>query len=324
MEPKDYVLGRLSKLKEANMPARSFGTQEELVKFIYQALMSKKFRKYSVAPEYQQHIRSAIELNVRNNEPIKIALPFGGYKLWRLDEAPEVDWAELFSVIYYAYWLKPIFDNYKPGIWFDFYSDDIIVRTTNNIPREDTDRYCETFDKLLGFLRSYLPANARFTLNRVGEQYSSYEDFESELHKRMDELLKSNGGKFPTWSAKMATTFDLNVKPKADGNQDPEWREKTQLVYDAYHMVSKRRPYCRAPDKIVAFPSTLNNTIVVGSTKNSIVKFWVGVGVLKEAGGSFAESVLSPSQLASASFGWAPTSIEGLDGKNFRRVRITS
>ena len=48
--------------------------------YIFRKLMSKKFRKYSVNSEYQKHIRSAIELNVRNDEPIKITIIFGGYK----------------------------------------------------------------------------------------------------------------------------------------------------------------------------------------------------------------------------------------------------
>ncbi|MDO8451848.1 MAG: hypothetical protein Q7S76_03185, partial [bacterium] len=88
--------------------------------------MSKKYRKYAVNPEYIQHIRSAIESSVQRGDPIKLTLVFGGYKLWRLEEAPEVDWAELFSLMYYARWLLPIARVYEPGVWFDFYSDDVI------------------------------------------------------------------------------------------------------------------------------------------------------------------------------------------------------
>jgi hypothetical protein len=47
--------------------------------------------------------------------------------LWRIDEAPEADFAELFSSMYYVKWLKPVCEIYKPGVWFDFFVDDLIL-----------------------------------------------------------------------------------------------------------------------------------------------------------------------------------------------------
>ena len=320
MEPEDYIQNRLSALGKENQ-AEKIDSEKELVDFIYKSIMSKKFRKYSVNLEYQKEIYSAIELNVKNSQPIKITLVFGGYKLWRLDESPEVDWAELFSMIYYANWIKPVADNYKPGVWFDFYSDDIILRTINNIPEKDTEDYCESFQKLLIFLKSYIPKNITMTLNRVGKQYKTYNDFQTELNTKIDELRKQNLG-LPNLTPEQISTIELNVKLKPGQDKNPQWREKIALIHDSYMIISKRRPYYRTPDKIVAITRPVKNTIAVGTTKSSVVKFWVGVGALKKQDQSWIETILSPEQLKNTKFSWQETNIKNLNLKNFHKIRI--
>src|SRR3989338_1568893 len=150
--------------------------------------MSKKFRKYSVNPIAHDMVRKAIELNIQNSEPIKIAIPFGSYKLWRLEESPEPDWAELFVMIYYAYWLKPITDVYEQGVWFDFCGDDAILELMNNIPEKDTEKYKKTFRDLIRFISPYLPENFKYTFSPVGERYSSKEEFLTDLNSKVEEL----------------------------------------------------------------------------------------------------------------------------------------
>lgn len=324
MTSKEYIVSRLEGIKAVQSTPSESSPKTELAEFIYKTLMNKKFRKYSVNSEYQDHIRSAIELNIKKNEPIKIALVFGGYKLWRLEESPEVDWAELFSLIYYAYWLKPITDNYKPGVWFDFYSDDVIVELIDNVPKKDTEKYSETFKVLLEFLKSYLPTNMNFTLNRVGDQYESNEDFRKDLEEKVKEVKKKIGAELPIGLTKEEiATLELNVRPKPDQDKDPQWKEKIQLIHDAYMLVSKRRPYYRTPDKIVAITKSLPNTIAVGTTKTSVAKFWVGVGALKKVDDGFIETILSPAQLRDAKVNWEPISITGLEGRNFRKLRVS-
>lgn len=317
MTSQEYILERLRGLT-AKKPTQLFASQTELVDFLYKATISKKFRKYHVNPEYQKHIRSAIEYNVKNNEPIKIVLVFGGYKLWRLDEAPEPDWAELFSMIYYAYWIKPIADNYKPGVWFDFYSDDIIVRTIDNIPEQDTEAYIKNFCHLLDFLKSFLPRNIKFTLNRVGEQYDSYQTFQNDLNEKTKKIKN----KQKPLNQEQETTLELNVKLTSEQKKDPKWKEKVSLVHDAYTLVEKRRPYYRAPDKIIAITRPANNSIAVGTTKTSVVKFWIGVGALQKKANTFIETILSPSQLEATKYGWSTISIPDLKNKNFQKIRI--
>src|SRR3989344_5381925 len=183
MTPKEYIEQMLRGIKDKKVKQDG-----ELTDFIFATIMSKKFRKYSVNPIANDMVRKAIELNFQNKEPIKIAIPFGSYKLFRLEESPEPDWAELFAMIYYAYWLKPITDVYQYGVWFDFCGDDAILELMNNIPEEDTEKYKKTFRDLISFIQPYLPENFRYTFSPVGERYSSKEEFLADLNEKVKEL----------------------------------------------------------------------------------------------------------------------------------------
>lgn len=319
MKPADYINQALNNLKDTE--EISLG-DEDIVDCVYKLLLSKKFRKYSIKPpEYLDHIRSAIRLSVSKNEPIKLTLVFGGYKLWRLEESPEVDWAELFSFIYYANWLKPICDIYKPGIWFDFYSDDVILEIMDNVPKEDTETYIKSFRELLKFIKPYLSKNLNYTLNRVGDQYNSYEDFKKDLQQSIEKAKEELGG-LPKLNPEQVSLVELNVKLKPGQADDPKWKEKVFLIHEGYARVSKRRPYYRTDDKIFVITRPLENSIAVGTTKTSVVKFWIGAGILKRVDDSFVEYIYSPNRLQAAKFTKEKISIKGLEGENFRTIRI--
>lgn len=322
MTSKEYIIQRLNNLKsETAVPPKN---QEELINSIFKLLMSKKFRKYSPGPEYTQHILSVIKNNVSNNDPIKINLVFGAYKLWRLKEAPEVDWAELFALIYYTNWLKQICSTYKPGVWFDFFSDDVIVERLNNVPSSDTQKYLQSFRQLLDFIKSYVPKNLNFTLNRVADQYKSQEEFEKDLDESIKKVKEELNGKMPILTPQQIVTIELNVKLKPDQATDPYWREKVFIIHEGYARISKRRPYYRNSDKIMIALTPIVNSLALGTTKTSVVKYWVGVGVLEKRGDSFIENILSLKQLESRKSKKEEISIGGLDGKNFKRIRIIS
>lgn len=319
MTAQDYILEQLNKLKTSRKPEK-FDSEKDLEDFIFKAVMNKKFRKYSVTPEYQKRVRLAIQLNLKEHSAIKLRLGFGGYKLWRLEESPQVDWAEFFTLIYYAQWLKPITDNYKPGVWFDFSSDEIIVEKINNIPRVDLLAYQKTFRQLIEFLKNYTPKNLRFTLTPIRDWYTP-EEFEADLQNKI-ERVKREEVELPKLDEKERKAIDLNVKLKPGQDTDPSWREKIRLIMKAYRLLDKRGAYTRAKDKIRVFCDQIGNCVAVGTTKTSIAKFWAGVGALKIKNDSYIEYVLSPSQLQNAKYDWESVSLKSLENKNFGKVRI--
>ncbi len=320
MSAKEYIESKLDELKSRESHAK-IKSGQNLEDFILEVITSKKFRKYKINPiEYIDHIKGSISHSIKNNLPIRLVFPFGGYKLWRLEETPEADWAELFSMMYFAKWLKPIALAYKPGVYFDFSSDDVVVERMNNISKSDTERYAKSFKDVIGFLERFLPENFKFTLTPVSSYYSEVE-FENELKEKISEMEGQLGG-LPVLDERHRKMVELNVKLNPDQDKDPLWKEKVELLHQSYYTLSKRRAYNRSKEKILAFCYRMDNCVAVGTTKTSIAKFWPGVGGLVKNGDDFDQHVLSPSQAGDKDFKWEEISISGLEGKNFHKIRV--
>lgn len=323
MTAQEHIQSALGELKQPlNLEKPS---DNELVEAIFKLVMSKKFRKYSCKPELIQQIRTAIELNVKKQEPIKFTFLHGAYKLWRLEEAPEADWAELFSAMYYTKWLKPICEIYEPGVWFDYFVDDLILPKIHTSSLENMRKYLASYRQILDFLKQYQPKNYKMTITGVGDQFSSPEAFDEKLQSDIKRQAATLPKGVPELSQERIAMIDLNTQPTAETISDPKWREKNALVHDAYIGFTKRETnYHWQQDKIKVFtqPLASGTVIAVGSTKDSVMKFWVGVGVLRPKDGGFRQIILSPSQLEKVNYSFQDIEIVGLDGKNFNKIRV--
>jgi hypothetical protein len=162
------------------------------------------------------------------------------------------------------------------------------------------------------------------TITGVGEQFTSPEEFDKKLEEDIKEYAKNFPTGLPEVNDAQRAMMDLNVKPGEPQN-DPLWHEKNVLMHDAYITRTKAAPgYQNKPNKIKAFTQPLPNNmfLAVGTTKTSIVKFWVGTGVLKHQGDSFMPYILSPNQLAAANYTEEPIIIPGLEEKNFKTIKV--
>lgn len=323
MTAQEYIESSLQQLKEpVDLPQPK--TQDELIEAIFRLVTSKKFRKYSLTEEYAAYIKNAIRENVEANQPINLTFLGGCYKLWRLDEAPESDWAELFACMYFSRWAKPVCAMYKPGVWFDFFLDDVIVSRINNLPESDVEAYRVSRQRVLDFLKPYQPSNLRMTLTGVGSLFESREAYEESLEQSIKKLSDELPGGLPELTEAQLATTALNVKATPQQLADPKWREKVELVHSAYMMVKGATGYSTASNKIRVFTQPFPNgtCIAVGTTKDSIAKFWTGVGALKPRDDGLRQMILSPKQLEAAEFDWEDVRLQGLQGKNFGRVRV--
>lgn len=222
--------------------------------------------------------------------------------------------------MYFTEWLKPITEVYKPGVHFDFSSDDVIVERLNNVPKSDTEGYAKSFRLIFSFIEKYLPNNFKFTLTPVSSHYS-VEEFEIELKEKIATLEKELGG-LPMLDDKHKKMVELNVRLKPEQDKDPLWREKVELLHQSYYTLSRRRAYNRSKEKILVFCYRMDNCVAVGTTKTSIAKFWPGAGALKPNGVEFSEQILSPWQIQDFKYNWQDIFITGLEGKNFKKIRI--
>lgn len=318
MEPQEFILSKLEELKNFQ---GVHVDPEALVGEVVTRILSKKFRKYSVDDAFREHVQKVVEGAVAKDEPINMVWVFGGYKLWRVPTAPNVDWGELFSVIYFAKYAKTIGEVYKPGVVFDFYSDDVIVSQMDNIPQHDINAYQTGFRKILSFVRQYLPDNVRLEYHRVADQYGTGE-FDKELDANIDKLKKELPGGLPVMDEVRKALVELNVKLMPDQDKDPQWREKVLLVHDAYALTSKRRPYYRNENKIMIVNTPLKGALAIGTTKASVAKYWCGMGVLEKRGDSYVEKILSPKQLYTSVIDYIQINIEGLNGDNFKQICV--
>ncbi len=291
---------------------------------IFAKLMSKKFRKVHADGETVRVARRAIHTAVSSGQPVIVSFLFGGNKLWRLDEAPEIDWAELFAVLYFLRWMKTVASVYPPGARLDFYSEDIAVETLNNVPRAETERYSQTFRAMLDWLRPHIPAGVSLTYRRYGEEYASYNDYLAELETAKQRVLAAGHGKLPELSRRQEIATELNVRPLPGQTDDPQWREKTELIHRALEETDTLRRYLNDPALVMACPTSYSGWIAVGSTKRSYAKFWAAAGALLRDGDRYHELVLTPKQLEAGNFTWEQVAIPGLSGKNFAKVRVVA
>lgn len=324
MNPQEFIEERLEQTKASSKVAQNLGEipiEEKIKKLI----LSKKFRKYSAKLELIEQIEEAIALNVKENKPINLTFLNGAYKLWRLEESPNPDWAELFSLMYYTNWVKPICEIYEPGVHFDFFMDDFIVSRMNNISASDIRTYINSFNALLSFIKKYQPDNLEMTLTSVGSQFESEETFNKLLDQDVEELTKNTPGGLVEINDELKATIELNVKPTKEQLEDLEWQRKVWHLHVAYSATKKSVKYHHdRPEKILVFTQPLpsGKTVSVGTTKSSVMKFWVGAGVLKQDGGSYKEIILSSKQIEEDNFEFHEVYIDSLDGENFKKIRV--
>lgn len=225
----------------------------------------------------------------------------GAYKLWRLAESPEADWAELFALMYYTKYVKPICEVYGPGVWFDFFVDDWIIEKLDNIAETEISAYIKSYRSVMDFLKTFQPANLKMTITPVSSCFASREDFDMKLDKKFSTLP------LPELTEAEKNMVELNVRSNKTQMEDPNWREEVWKIHNAYLAIKGETGYHKNRlDKILVFnqPLPLGTALSLGTTKSSIVKFWVGVGALKPANDVYKMLILSPSQLKSSVFEW--------------------
>lgn len=320
MTPKDYILSTLEALKTP-IVLEDIGSIS-LEEAIYAKVMSKKFRKVKAAERAVRLTKEAIHLFVAEKKPIRIVQMFGGNKLWRFEEAPEIDWAELFSFTYFMQWSRLIASVYEPGVHFEYFSQDICVESMNNVPREQTDRYSQTFHEMLTVVRPFVPSNIQVSYIRLRDLYESTEQYYRELEVAKQKVLEENNGALPTMTDAMKKATELNVRLKPGQDDDVLWREKVELEHQAIFKTTMLAAYSSDPHMIWTCPTFYDDCVVTGSTKRSFAKFWAGVGALQPEGEKYAELVLTPKQLETIPYLWEDISIPGLDSRNFKKIRI--
>ncbi len=320
MTAQEYLIDTLARLADPSSVEQTPATPIEDV--IFAKVMSKKFRKLKAGQAAIDVTKKAIHHSVSNQTPIIVNVVFGGNKLWHFAEAPEIDWAEVFTTLYLVKYLKYIASAYEPGAYLEFYSMDVVLESMNNLPPTETDQYSNTFIAMLAWLRQYLPSNVKVGYRRYGQDYSDRSEYIAELDEAKAKVWQELGNKLPTMTNEQKDATELNVRLKPGQADDPLWREKVEWTHLSIERTKTMERYIYDPTMIPVCPTYFPGCITTGSTKRTSAKFWVAVGALERDGTSLHETVLTPKQLENAQFQWESVSLPGLEGKNFSRIRV--
>jgi hypothetical protein len=320
MTAQEYILAELEKLQQP-IAHQDIGNSP-LDEAILARVLSKKFRKLKADQDTIDFCKESIKIALSENGPLSIGCVHGGTKLWRFEEYPEVDWAELFNMIYYAKWMRYIDEIYEPGVTLEYFSMDVVQLRLNNLPRSETDQYTQSFEKIIEWMKQYLPENIRFTHRRYGDAYKDLSEYDDELEVAMKTVSDELGGKLPVLTPEQKYMTELNVRVTPEQKEDPLWREKNEFMHLAVERTKAMDDYVNDKRFVPVCPTPWPGVITTGSTKKSFAKFWYAVGALERDNVGFSQIVLTPKQLAAANFEWEATNITGLSGKNFSKVRV--
>jgi hypothetical protein len=333
LDAQSYLESRLKTCSVVAKGGTFHAPSDSLEDAILSHLLSKRFRKWAVSPEYLQEIRAQVRYAISQRRPIEPTWFFGGYKLWSLPSAPEVDWAEFFFIAYVLSYIAPIAAIYEPGVHFIFWTaHPSIMQRQSNIPEADCLRYRQTFSKLLEHFQPGLPKNAHFSLRCFDELYPNEKDYSSELELHITEVERAFR---EDWSAeqkekkKASSTLNIQWVGAEDWTtlSPDEKLEKIRLgpiVHDGYCSLSSVNKALRGPGRLdlstVPLPS---GSIPIGTTASSVTKFWTGFGVLEHRGDRFVDRILSPQQLEEVkSLPSEEIPIDLIPLKNFQTVRV--
>jgi len=178
----------------------------------------------------------------------------------------------------------------------------------DNLPTDEITAYVNSFQKLIDNFKKYLPKNFSISILRDADIYSRKEYFEKlEIGKTKAEKT------YQTWDETKKQNYlrmaKLNIK--WDGKED--WtnlsaKEKQHKLYlaalyetAAASNLEKVAKTIKSPENVLIFTKATPDFIGIGSTKNSMAKYWVGFGVLEvNTKGQLKPRILTPSQYKKA------------------------
>lgn len=283
---------------------KQFIKEYSLREFLFKQITRKKFRKWKLPDPARARIKEALDFCLPAQSPIIFRFRFGGYKLWRFTSAPTVDWAEFFVIVHFCNYLAPIIAAYEPGIKLLFASDDVFVERLNNIPKKDTDAYYNSFQELLDQFRKYFPENFEVDMIRHSSLYQSEDEFEAEFAAELEKVKGEwKSRRDPEQLKKSLATSRMNVKwdgvenlTNLSDEQKQKRIERGVVYHDALVQMPIISEWSDKKDKIPIFTTSFPKVVAIGSTRNSIVRFWVGTGVLEKRGESYADRIVSIQQ----------------------------
>lgn len=283
-------------------------------------------------------ITNKVSESVSQNIPLRFVIPFGGYKHFWNPSHPEPDWAEYFTLVHLAEWLSPILAVYQPGAIIEFISEDMILPRMNNYPEACLNIYAQRFTRLLELFQKNASNNLHFEFFRVGDRYNkkkmieevemllpaSWKKWESYIDEQKEVELKRSR-RSVMWKGKYNLT-GLSSHEKEQRVIESRLLELAYYDVEArpeflgdYFIKNNHIPICFS---FGLSSDNIDHWIVLGSTSNSIVDFWIGRGIVESQGDLYIPRILSKTQYEEIQPKLKVETVDVLPSKNFETIEI--
>jgi hypothetical protein len=307
--------------------------------WLYGKLTRKKFRKAAVHTDTEIDLKKRIAGSIETNTPIKIVIPFGGFKHYWNPSQPEADWADIFNIRFIAEWVAPVLAIHSPGVEVEYFSEDVILPRMNNYPPEAIETYTSSFSNLIEFYSKIVPSNLVIKLTRAKNVYDGkriIEVVEAMLPERraaFEKLTPEEKERELKRSKRSIYWNGWKDLSKLSENEKEERIIESRLIELAFYETEDTSDfldmyYVRDNNICICFSFGLShdnvfNQLTLGTTFASIVDFWIGRGVLLLENGKFVPTILSHQQYEDSK-----KNIEDVSGiipgKNFEIIEIVT
>lgn len=236
--------------------------QHALLKLI----VRRPFRRSQADNATQADIIGKLSQSLRDQQPIKFSVPFGGYKHPQLPHSPAINLAETFWLNYLRSYAEPMVALYPAGVTFSFTYMSGVIEAINGISRADQATYLNQLAQLCQQLSC---SQIRFELVDIADLMGGTEQATATLWKRY-RLLEAAGTE-PV--AKALASAERNL---VDSEQQSP--RTSALLCEAMESIPERRNFNKFGSHIQLSHQKASLSVHIGSCQTSVVQPWVGFG----------------------------------------------
>ena len=240
---------------------------------IVRRVVAKPWWRTAVDAPTLEDITSKIRDAVSRDRPVEFAIPFGGYKGWRLASFPHLDWAEVFWLDYLRRYAERIVAIHRPGVVISFTHTSGVLKWANNMPEAAQAIYMSEFRKLLG-----LASSPRLRLEAI-DHADAYGGGDAVL-----EIVKARVEHMPQPDAAALDSARRNLVPP--GAHEPRsWDDMTVEMAArrcaAMNSLELRRDFNKYGPRIqITHIRGASLSVHLGSCSSAITQPWVANGHL--------------------------------------------
>ena len=324
--------------QQLSFPTYALGDEEArniaksgIVPYLTKKLLSNRYRKSTPSPDVAASITRNIQQSVKEEKPIHLTIPLGGYKKWQLGSAPTTDWSEFFHLRYMLEYMAPVAAAYKPGVLLDYFSNGWMAKVISFYSDEDLAAYTKSFRELIDQFAGNFPPNVQISYNVVAEQKDERMLLERTLKNRpvveaaWQKLSDEEKREKLAYSERSIRWDRLERDRPLTADEKEKLIYEGKIIHDSLLMGGWNGDlyYLRSENGIGIIhrnsdPYFLHLATVAGS----FVQFWVGTGILEERKGRDIPRVLSYTQYMKVKNELERKDISGVQGKNFPTIEV--